>query len=112
MKMEATYSSETSVAYQQTTRRYIPEENLFIVIMVRNSVPGSCICFFFCAQFRQGRFQSVLLEVVQMALGAPTEVSEACALSHLQQYSNPGAPVSYSLFLILFCQFFRTHGRI
>jgi hypothetical protein len=31
LKMEATYSSETSVDFQRTTERYIPEDGLIIL---------------------------------------------------------------------------------
>jgi hypothetical protein len=34
MKMEATCSSETSVDFQRTTRRYIPEERTFLYLRI------------------------------------------------------------------------------
>jgi hypothetical protein len=37
--MQATYSSETSVDFQQTTRRYIPEDRTIHTTAVRNSNP-------------------------------------------------------------------------
>jgi hypothetical protein len=39
LKMEATCSSETSVDFQRTTVRCIPEDKLFIITTVRTSDP-------------------------------------------------------------------------
>jgi hypothetical protein len=37
MKMEETYSSETSVDFQETTRRYIHEDGIIIYIYTQSS---------------------------------------------------------------------------
>jgi hypothetical protein len=39
--MEATCSSETSVKLQRTTRRYIPEDNTLLKIVVQKYVMGT-----------------------------------------------------------------------
>jgi hypothetical protein len=39
LKMEVTYSSESLVNFQRTTRRYSPEDRLFIIIFARISHP-------------------------------------------------------------------------
>jgi hypothetical protein len=42
LKMEAICSSKTSVAFQQTTRRYIPEDSTLLYLLVRHNVSPIC----------------------------------------------------------------------
>jgi hypothetical protein len=38
MKMEATFSSETSVDFQRTTRRYIPEDRSILMPILHTDI--------------------------------------------------------------------------
>jgi hypothetical protein len=71
--MEATYSSETSVDFQRTARRYIPEDRTLIYLLYSDIVHGRF-------SFNSDTELDLILRNVEMAVCVETEGAEQCEI--------------------------------